>query len=212
MYSLVIDCSHKENFIGLFKNTDRWVIEHKFIGQPFEDLVKNLKNTLVDAGVRHSQITRFYTPHSPGSTLGIRVTQMMIQGLLKTCCPDAQLTEYNGYYLSALLLLEEGVEANKSNYLITENGRHSWKVLKIDNNLKIRPEIQRYELEALSKLEGNIFYIPQVKTWPNPLSNVEELDYSPDQFLKAIKLLDRLSIDTSLLMPTNNTYVKWNQK
>ena len=47
MYSLVIDCSHKENFIGLFKDTDNWICQRKFNGQPFEDLVENLKSTTI---------------------------------------------------------------------------------------------------------------------------------------------------------------------
>mgnify|MGYP007000044699 len=79
----------------------------------------------------------FYTPDSPGSTLGIRVTQMMIQGLLNTCCLSAKVTHYNGLYLSALSLLEDTVDIAKNNYLITENGRHSWNVLKIDTSLKM---------------------------------------------------------------------------
>ena len=138
MYSLVIDCSHKENFIGLFKDTDNWICQRKFNGQPFEDLVENLKSTLSEASIDKAEISRFYTPHSPGSTLGIRVTQMMIQGLLKTCCISAKLTQYNGLYLSALLLFEKEIEKGTNNYLLTENGRHSWNVLKIDQNLKIK--------------------------------------------------------------------------
>lgn len=212
MYSLVIDCSHKENFIGLFKNTDTWLRERKFNGQPFEDLIENVKSILAEAAIDCSEISHFYTPHSPGSTLGIRVTQMTILGLLKTCCLSAELTQYNGLYLSALLLLEEGIEINSSNYLITENGRHSWNVLKIDPNLKIKPEIQQYGIEALAKMEGNFFYIPQMKTWSDPMVDAVELNYSPHRFLIAIKLLMGLQIDSSLLSPASNPYVKWNQK
>ena len=211
MYSLVIDCSHKENFIGLFKDTDNWIFQRKFNGQPFEDLVENLKSTLSEASIDKAEISRFYTPHSPGSTLGIRVTQMMIQGLLKTCCISAKLTQYNGLYLSALLLLEKEKEKGTNDYLLTENGRHSWNVLKIDQNLKTKPEIQKYGLEELTKLHGRFFYIPQMKTWSTPIVEVKEINYSPNQFLNVIELLDNPEVDTSHLFPESNTYVKWNR-
>ena len=212
MYSLVIDCSHKENFIGLFKDTDNWICQRKFNGQPFEDLVENLKSTLSEASIDKAEISRFYTPHSPGSTLGIRVTQMMIQGLLKTCCISAKLTQYNGLYLSALLLFEKEIEKGTDNYLLTENGRHSWNVLKIDQNLKIKPLIQQYGLEELSELHGRFFYIPQMKTWSSPTVEVKEINYSPNQFLNVIELLNNPEVDTSHLFPASNTYVKWNRK
>ena len=61
MYSIVIDCSHKENFIGVFEDTDNWVFQRKFNGQPFEELVENLKSTLSDALIDKEKITRFYT-------------------------------------------------------------------------------------------------------------------------------------------------------
>ena len=212
MYSLVIDCSHKENFIGLFKDTDNWICQRKFNGQPFEDLVENLKSTLSEASIDKAEISRFYTPHSPGSTLGIRVTQMMIQGLLKSCCISAKLTQYNGLHLSALLLFDKEIEKSANNYLLTENGRHSWHVLKIDQNLKIKPLIQQYGLEELSELHGSFFYIPQIKTWTMPTVEVKEISYTPNQFLKAIELLNNHEVDTSHLFLASNAYVKWNRK
>ena len=212
MYSLVIDCSHKENFIGLFKDTDYWISQRKFNGQPFEDLVENLKITLSEASIDKSEISRFYTPHSPGSTLGIRVTQMMIQGLLKTCCNSAKMTQYSGLYLSALILLDRVIKEETNNYLLTENGRHSWNVLKINQNLKIKPMIQQYGLEELSELHGRFFYIPQMKTWSTPTVEVQEISYSPDQFLNAVELLNNHEVDTSHLFLASNTYVKWNRK
>ena len=212
MYSLVIDCSHKENFIGLFKNTDNWICQRKFNSHPFEDLVENLKSTLSEASIDKAEISRFYTPHSPGSTLGIRVTQMMIQGLLKTCCNSAKLTQYNGLYLSALLLFDKEIEKGTNNYLLTENGRHSWNVLKIDQNLKIKPVIQQYGLEELSELHGCFFYIPQMKTWSTPTVEVKEINYSPNLFLNVIEPLNNPEVDTSHLFPASNTYVKWNRK
>ena len=212
MYSLVIDCSHKENFIGLFKDADNWICQRKFNGQPFEDLVENLKSSLSEASIDKANISRFYTPHSPGSTLGIRVTQMMIHGLLKTCCISAVLTEYNGLYLSALLLFDKEIEKGTNNYLLTENGRHSWNVLKIDQNLKIKPVIQQYGLEELSELHGCFFYIPQMKTWSTPTVEVKEINYSPNLFLNVIEPLNNPEVDTSHLFPASNTYVKWNRK
>ena len=212
MYSLVIDCSHKQNYIGIFKDTDYWIYQRKFNGQPFEDLVENLRISLSEASIDKAKISCFYTPHSPGSTLGIRVTQMMIQGLLKTCCISAKLIQYNGLYLSALILFKKEKETETNNYLLTENGRHSWNVLKIDQNLKTKPLIQQYRLEKLSELHGRFFYIPQMKTWSTPTVEVKEINYSPNQFLNVIELLNNPEVDTSHLFPESNTYVKWNRK
>ena len=212
MYSLVIDCSHKENFIGLFKDTNNWICQRMFDGQPFEDLVENLKSILSEASIDKTEISCFYTPHSPGSVLGIRVTQMMIQGLLKTCCISAKLTQYNGLYLSALLLLDKEIEKGTNSYLLTENGRYSWNVLKIDQNLKTKPLIQQYGLEELSELDGRFFYIPQMKTWSTPTVEVKKINYSPNQFLNLIELLNNPEVDTPHLFLANNTYVKWNRK
>ena len=136
---------------------------------------------------------------------------MMIQGLLNTCCLSAKVTHYNGLYLSALSLLEDTVDIAKNNYLITENGRHSWNVLKIDTSLKMKPEIHQYGLEDLSELQGYFYYIPQIKTWSDPKVDTNKLDYLPQRFLGSIKLISSLNIDTSLLSPTRNTFVKWNQ-
>ena len=212
MYSLVIDCSHKENFIGLFKDTGNWIYQRRFSGQPFEELVKNLKSTLSEASIVKAEISCFYSPRSPGSTLGIRIAQMMIQTLLKTCCVKADFKQYNGLYLSALQLFEKEIEKGTNNYLLTENGRHSWNVLKIDQNLKIKPVIQQYGLGELSELDGRFFYIPQMKTWSTPTVEVEEIIYSPNQFLNAIELLNNHEVDTSYLFPSSNTYTKWNRK
>ena len=211
MYSLLIDCSHKVNFIGLSNDMNNWIFKRNFHGQPFENLIENLKSALDDSSIDHSEISHFYTPDSPGSTLGIRVTQMMIQGLLNTCCLSAKVTHYNGLYLSALSLLEDTVDIAKNNYLITENGRHSWNVLKIDTSLKMKPEIHQSGLEDLSELQGYFYYIPQIKTWSDPKVDTNKLDYLPQRFLGSIKLISSLNIDTSLLSPTRNTYVKWNQ-
>ena len=136
----------------------------------------------------------------------------MIQGLLKTCCISAKLTQYNGLYLSALLLFDKEIEKGTNNYLLTENGRHSWNVLKIDQNLKIKPVIQQYGLEELSELHGCFFYIPQMKTWSSPSVDVKEISYSPNQFLNAIELLNNYEVDTSHLFPACNNYTKWNRK
>lgn len=211
MYSLVIDCSHKENFIGLFEDDHTWLFQQRFSGQPFENLIINLESALGEYDIDKRDISHFFTPDSPGSTLGIRVTQMMIAGFLKTFCRSAQLSYYNGLYMSALSLLEEGVQSNSNNYLITENGRHSWNVIIIDENLKKRPEIKQYTSDALAELGGNFFYIPQLKTWDSPKVKTQNFNYSPDRFLKCIKLLKSINVDTSLLLPTNNSYVKWNQ-
>ena len=59
MYSLVIDCSHKENFIGLFENTDCWLCQRKFNGQPFENLVKNFEDALTEMKIDSSEISHF---------------------------------------------------------------------------------------------------------------------------------------------------------
>ena len=89
--------------------------------------------------------------------------------------------------------------------------RHSWNVFKIDTSLKMKPEIHQYGLEDLSELQGYFYYIPQMKTWSVPKVYTNKLDYSPQRFLGSIKLISSLNIDTSLLSPTSNTYVKWNQ-
>ena len=137
---------------------------------------------------------------------------MMIQGLLNTSCLSAKVTYYNGLYLSALSLLENTVDKAKNNYLITENGRQSWNVLKIDTSLKIKPEIHQYGLEDLSELQGNFYYIPQIKTWSDPKVDTNRLNYLPQRFLGSITLITSLNIDTSLLSPIGNTFVKWNQR
>ncbi|MDG1701979.1 MAG: hypothetical protein P8I61_03590 [Opitutae bacterium] len=211
MYSLVIDCSHKDNFFGLFNDKNNWLFEHKFSGQPFENLIENLKEVLAEYSIDKSEISHFYTSHSPGSTLGIRVSQMMIEGFLKTCCRSAKVTYYSGLHISALLLFEELKALNTVNYLITENGRHSWNVIKIDSDLQSQPVIHQYAPDALVDLEGDFFYIPQMKTWGPPTVETKQLEYSPDRFLGCIRQLNSLEIDTSFLSPSKNSYVKWNQ-
>ena len=210
MYSLLVDCSHKVNFIGLSKDMNKWLLKRNFYGHPFEDLIENLKSALDDSSIDISEISHFYTPDCPGSTLGIRITQMMIQGLLNTSCISAKVTYYNGLYLSALSLLDDTVDLTLNNYLITENGRHSWNVLKIDNSLKIKPEIHQYGLEKLPEIQGYFYYIPQTKSWSDPKVDTNKLDYLPQRFLEGIRTISSLNIDTSLLSPTSNTYVKLN--
>ena len=82
---------------------------------------------------------------------------MMIQGLLKSSCIYAELIEYSGLHLSALILFEEEMEKGINNYLITENGRHLWNILKIDENLKKKPVIQQCGSKELSILDGCFF-------------------------------------------------------
>ena len=85
-------------------------------------------------------------------------------------------------------------------------------LLKIDQNLKKKPEIQQYGLEELSELKGRFFYIPQMKIWSTPTVEVKEISYSPNHFLRAIDFLNNHEVDTSVLYPTSNTYVRWNRK
>ena len=85
--------------------------------------------------------------------------------------------------------------------------------VKAGQALSTRPDIiPGILLEELSELHGRFFYIPQMKTWSTPTVEVKEINYSPNQFLNVIELLNNPEVDTSHLFPANNTYVKWNRK
>ena len=209
MYSLLLDCSHQTNFIGLFNTDKEWLCRRHFQGQPFEALSPQIKSLLSESAVDKTAISHFYTPANPGSQLGIRLTQMFVQSWIKTQCPEAQWTKYNGLYMSARLLSDKEPNTQTRNYLITEKGRMAWSTLRMDNGFINMPKIRSIDRQSLEELPGTVYYLPQVKRWQAPPCPVLEIKYEPMQFLKFLKDLQRSDFDSTQLQESESHYLKW---
>tara|TARA_B100001778_G_C18565929_1_gene620118 strand:- start:840 stop:1484 length:645 start_codon:yes stop_codon:yes gene_type:complete len=213
MYSLIIDTSHEENFIGVL-NLQKNLIAHKrFLEPPYEVLIGHLSDLFKDLDIQLSDITHYYTPCSPGSTLGIRTAQMTINGLLGAHSGKndpsemtKQVYRYNGLYMSALHLKAQSTPTGS--ILITENGRDAWSLISID---KVgNTEIFRMDNPSIAEIENNIYYIPQVKRWQDPPKAAIHLKYDPENFLKLFDLPEASNIDQTILQPYSMEYKKWN--
>ena len=209
MYSLLIDCSHRTNFIGLFNTDKDWLFCRHFQGQPFEALSPQVKSLLSESAVDKTAISHFYTPANPGSQLGIRLTKIFVQSWIKTQCPEAQWTEYNGLYMSARLLFEQELSIKATNYLITEKGRLAWSTLLMDNGFINMPEIRSIDRQSLKELTGTVYYLPQIKRWQTPPCPVLEIEYKPMQFLKFLKDIQHSDFDSTQLQESESHYLKW---
>lgn len=209
MYSLLLDCSHRTNFLGLFHTDQAWLSCSYFDGQPFEALSPNIKSLLDQAGVEKTAIKHFYTPSNPGSQLGIRLTQIFVHSWIKSSCPDAQWTEYNGLYMSARLISDREADSDSPNHLITEKGRMAWSTLSMDRNFITDPKMKSLDAPSVDALTGTVYYLPQVKRWEPPQRPVLEINYEPKQFLKFLKDLQRTDFDPRQLQGSQTEYLKW---
>ncbi len=209
MYSLLLDCSHRTNFIGLYNTDKEWLCSRHFEGQPLEVLSPQIQSLLSESAVDKKAISHFYTPANPGSQLGIRITKIFVQSWIKTLCPEAQWTEYNGLYMSARLLSDKEPDIKKGKYLITEKGRLSWSTLQMDNGFIKMPMIRSIDKQSLKELPGTVYYLPQVKQWQAPPCPVLEIKYEPMHFLKFLKDLQLSNFDSTQLQESESHYLKW---
>lgn len=217
MYSLIVDTSHHEHFIGILNEEAALVSHKRFSTPPYESLMSHLEALFNDSKVCLSEITRYYSPCAPGSTLGIRVARMAItgfqeanrglkkQGDLPFIAP---LIEYNGLYMTALYLKSQAASSNS--LLITENGRDAWSL--IDINKLHDAEILRVDSESLNsaQLDHEIYYIPQLKRWQEPPKKAIHLEYNPRNFLVLFDQLENSDINQNKLLTSDLKYKKWN--
>lgn len=209
MYSLLIDCSHHRNFIGLFQTKKEWVAGQYFEGFPLEALSSQIKALFNTCSIEKTAIDHFYTPSNPGSQLGIRLTQIFVQSWIKTLCPSAQWTQYNGLYMSARLLADKKNSADQPDYIITEKGRMAWSTLCMDSGFFLTPKIRVLDSSTVGNFSGTVYYLPQVKRWQAPPCPVLEIDYAPEQFLKFFEDLDNDNFDSAHLCEPETEYAKW---
>lgn len=209
MNSLVIDTSHKENFIGLFNENENWLKIENFSQTPYEALTYAFKNILAVSKISIDSIEKLFIPCAPGSTLGIRMTQMFIHGLLASLSHKPAICTYNGLFLSALHLADE-IKGLHSPKLITENGRTHWSL--IDLKALDKPIIASLSEDELAAVSGELYYIRQSKTWKMMPSGAVEINYLPEKFLPIFKEWDQSKIDHTQLMPYTTTYKKWHSK
>ena len=217
MYSLIVDTSHHEHFIGILNKEAALVSHKRFSTPPYESLMSHLEALFNDSKIPLQEITRYYAPCAPGSTLGIRVAQMAItgfqeanrglkkQGDLPLIAP---LIEYNGLYMTALYLKSQAASSNS--LLITENGRDAWSC--IDMSKPECSEILRVDRESINSAQKDhgIYYIPQLKRWQEPPEKAIHLEYDTRNFLSLFKQLENSKIDQDELITSNLNYKKWN--
>lgn len=220
MYSLVIDTSHQEHFIGILKQGPELaeLIAHKrFNAPPYENLMSHLEALFNDSKITLQEITRYYAPCAPGSTLGIRVAQMAIKGFQEAYRglkkqgnqpPIPSLVQYNGLYMTALYLKSQIFASNS--LLITENGRDAWSC--IDMSKPEYSEILRVDRESINSAQQDhgIYYVPQLKRWQEPPEKAIHLEYDARNFLSLFKQLENSEIDQDKLLTSNLKYKKWN--
>lgn len=209
MYSLLIDCSHRRNFIGLFQTEKEWIASQYFEGLPLEALSPKIRALLNSCSIEKTAIDHFYTPSNPGSQLGIRLTQIFVQSWIKTLCPSAQWTQYNGLYMSARCLADKKNATDQPHYIITEKGRIAWSTLSMDSDFPYKPMIRALDTSTVGDLLGTVYYLPQVKRWQAPPRPVLEIDYAPEQFLKFIMDLHGDNFDSTHLHESETEYAKW---
>ena len=204
MYSLLLDCSYQTNFIGLFNSDKEWLVRH-FQGQPFEALSPQIKSLLSESAVDKTAISHFYTPANPGSQLGIRLTQIFVQSWIKTQCPEAQWTEYNGLYMTARLLSDKNSDSQTRKYLITEKGRMAWSTLCMANGfINSRRFVNRYTESR--RIAGYYLLFTSSKRWQAPPCPVLEQirTYAVSKILKHLQCSD---FDSTQLQESESHYL-----
>ena len=149
MHSLLIDTSHQESAIGVFDTTDQWLIYKTFKKTPYEALSYEFKGLLNESKIPLDTVTKIFIPCAPGSSLGIRVTKMFVEGLMTSSNNSPKVFQYNGLFLSALSL-KEGLK--DENYLITENGRSHWSLINLSQLMN--PTIESIDEDELNSYKG----------------------------------------------------------
>ena len=205
MYSLLIDTSHQKNAIGIFGTDDQWLIYNTFKKTPYEGLSYEFKNLLNDSKIPLNTITKIFIPCAPGSSLGIRVTKMFVEGLMAFLNNSPKVFEYNGLFLSALSMNQE---LKKESYLITENGRNHWSLIHLTE--LINPTIASIEEADLNRIQGQCYYIEQAKKWKSPPDAAKKIDYMPEKFSHHLNQIETFNIDHNQLISTESKYKKWN--
>lgn len=206
MFSLLIDCSHKIIFIGVFKDTDNWEYQRIFDGLPYEALNDGLIIVFNEMNITVKDIGTIYMPCNPGSKLGIRLTSMLAETLNCIIHRNINIKYYNGLFLTALILKNTIKERE---WLITENGRNSWSAIEINSKLYETPIIQSFDSDTINSFNETVYYLPQAKNWDAPLIKFKEVSYEPEKFLQFINFINNSKIDQCILQKSSYSYTKW---
>ena len=211
MISLVIDTSHSENFIGLFNESNDWLIAKAFTSSPYEALPYHFNEVIKDSNTNLKTIESIYMPCAPGSTLGIRIAQMFVQGLITAhpYQPQVHVHTYNGFFLSALYL-KNFIKDNQEAHLIAENGRDKWNSINL-NDLE-KPKVSILNGDKLPLISGDIYVIPQSKSWKTPPKTARKCIYSAERFLPFLKNFKQSKVNHERLMNPTMSYQKWNEQ
>ena len=207
MHSLLIDTSHQESAIGVFDTTDQWLIYKTFKKTPYEALSYEFKGLLNESKIALDTVSKIFIPCAPGSSLGIRVTKMFVEGLTTSSNNSPKVFQYNGLFLSALSL-KEGLK--DENYLITENGRSHWSLINLSQLMN--PTIECIDEDALNCIQGQLYYIEQTKKWKRPPNTAKKIDYLPKKFSCYLNQIETFKIDHTKLISSESKYKKWNTK
>ena len=172
-------------------------------------LARHLSEIIKDSNTNLKSIESIYMPCAPGSTLGIRIAQMFVQGLITAHPFQPQVHTYNGFFLSALYL-KNFIKDDQEALLIAENGRDKWNIIDL-NDLDL-PKVAILNADELQLFSGDIYVIPQSKSWKTPPESARECIYSADQFLPYLNIFKQSKVNHEKLMNHAMTYQKWDDQ
>lgn len=178
---LVIQSATIAGFVGLFaQNT--WLKTIPLGLQPLECVVPAIQQCLEESFQKpgFENIHSIIYAKGPGSTLGLRVTEMFLS-TLQQLHPSIGVHAYNTLVLYALQL------KNTDHHILCPNPDHSWQVLSCHKGAL---RIETLQAPALKDLPYPIYYLPLRKKHPQLPEKAQALPLEgvprPEVFSEAV--------------------------
>tara|TARA_Y100000588_G_scaffold395052_1_gene519448 strand:+ start:20188 stop:20802 length:615 start_codon:yes stop_codon:yes gene_type:complete len=190
---LFLDASSLQTHVGIFEE-GRWLYHHRSDKEALNSVFQGTRNCLDHTGLKLLDLQGFVFCAGPGSTLGIRITTMAINGW-KSFPSHQNIPVFKYYSLEAVacLLIEKGTSTPFT--LVSDFRKDLWNHLDVDGDGNLSPikVIGREEAERISHL---LLHIRQRNQWLEPPGNATTIPYSlkdlPEVILK-YQLLLRVS-------------------
>ena len=208
---LLLDASSLQTYVGIFKE-GRWLCCHKSDEEALNSVFQEARNCLSQTGLKLLDLQGFAFCAGPGSTLGIRITTMAINGWRSF--PSHQNIPVFKYYsleVVAYLLIEKGTSPPFT--IVSDLRKDLWNHLDVDREGNLSPlkVIKRKEVERIPHL---LLHIRQRNQWLEPPGNATTIPYSLDD-LPEIIVKHQLLLEVSsaeAFVSQKPTYKPWNPK
>lgn len=208
---LLLDASASKVQVGLLQGKV-WLAFRELEEEAINSIFAGTSACLKEAKMPLEEVAGFLFCEGPGSILGIRLAAMAINGW-RSQPAHRQAPVFSFRSLEAAVSLFKHKGESMPFHIVSEYRQGRWHLASVKKDGQCT-DITMVETDALSKLQGAIYYIPRRINVPAPPAFIQPRDYSLRELphvLNSANLL-RQTDKPEAYQPEKPVYVKWDAK